>query len=61
MRLLLDRRGNKVPITKEVIRIARSFNKEVMALLFEQGGDEVPIAEEVVNAAVGNLVSIEYA
>ncbi|KAK4220683.1 ankyrin repeat-containing domain protein [Podospora fimiseda] len=55
MALLLEKRGDDVKITEEVVSIlAGKFGKEVMALLLENRGDDVKITEEVVKAAAGN-------
>ncbi|CAJ2507138.1 Uu.00g083240.m01.CDS01 [Anthostomella pinea] len=56
MALLLDRRGDKLPVTEEVVKAAAgNWNgKQVMTLLFDQRGDEVPVTEEVVKAAARN-------
>jgi hypothetical protein len=48
MALLLDRRGEDVVITEEVVKAAASNRKEVMALLLERRGEDVVITEEVV-------------
>jgi hypothetical protein len=52
MALLLDRRGDNVKITEEVVKVAgNSLNsKEVMTLLLHQRGEDVKITEEVVKS-----------
>jgi hypothetical protein len=60
MALLLDRRGDQITITKEVVKAAAGNSqsgKEVMALLLDRRGDQVAITEEVVKAAMGNYRS----
>jgi len=55
MELLLEKRGNEVEITTEVVKaVAVNGGKEVMELLLEKRGNEVEITTEVVKAAVGN-------
>jgi ankyrin repeat protein len=59
MMLLLDRRGDEIKITDEVVKIAAEnwSSREVMALLLDRRGDEVKITDEVVKAAAGNYRS----
>jgi hypothetical protein len=58
MALLLDRRGDEVKITEEVVKAAaKNIREEVMALLLSQRGDEVKITEEVIKAVAGNASS----
>ncbi|KAK4173538.1 ankyrin domain protein, partial [Triangularia setosa] len=55
--LLLDRRGDKIPVTEEVLKAAAGNwwnGRELMALLLDRRGDHIPITEEVVKAAAGN-------
>ena len=55
--LLLERRGDQVKITEQVVKAAaenRESGKDVMALLLERHGDEVKITEQVVKAAACN-------
>jgi ribosomal protein S16 len=54
--LLLDRRGDSISMTQEVIVAAAQNDngKEVMALLLDQRGDEVQITQEVVITAAKN-------
>ena len=56
MELLLEKRGNEVEITTEVVKAAAGnyWGKEVMELLLEKRGNEVKITTEVVKVAVGN-------
>lgn len=55
MRLLLDRKGNKIQITEGiVVKIAESFDQEVMRLLLNRRGNEVQITEGAVTAAASN-------
>ncbi|KAH6970504.1 hypothetical protein BKA56DRAFT_678495 [Ilyonectria sp. MPI-CAGE-AT-0026] len=57
MALLLDRRGDDIPVTEEVVKTAAGNSgngKEVMALLLDRRGDDIPVTEEVVKAAAGN-------
>jgi hypothetical protein len=55
--LLLERGGDEIKITEEVVKAAarnERSGKEVMSLLLEQRGDEIKITEEVVRAAARN-------
>ncbi|CAJ2505556.1 Uu.00g129500.m01.CDS01 [Anthostomella pinea] len=57
MALLLDQRGDEVPVTEEVVKAAAGNEEngmEVMALLLDRRGDKVSITEEVVRAAAQN-------
>jgi hypothetical protein len=57
MALLLDRQGDQITITEEVVRAAvrnKGNEKEVMALLLDRRGDQITITEEVVKAAAGS-------
>ncbi|KAF6807599.1 heterokaryon incompatibility protein [Colletotrichum musicola] len=57
MELLLDRRGDQITITEELVKAAAGnwFNgKEVIALLLDRRGDQITITEEVVKATVWN-------
>ena len=54
MTLLLDRRGDEIIITEEVVKAAAGNDKKVMALLRDRRGDEVTITEAVVMAAARN-------
>ncbi|RYP70407.1 hypothetical protein DL769_004969 [Monosporascus sp. CRB-8-3] len=57
MKLLLEQRGDGVPITESVAAAAARNEKSgetLMKLLFEQRGDEVPITESVAAAAARN-------
>jgi hypothetical protein len=57
MTLLLDRRGDDVKITDEVVKAAAGNERsgeEVMTLLLDRRGDDVKITDEVVKAAAGN-------
>ncbi|RYP63003.1 hypothetical protein DL771_009488 [Monosporascus sp. 5C6A] len=52
---IIGRRGDYTHITEGgLIRIAGSFDKEMMDLLLNRGGDEIEITEGVVKAAAGN-------
>jgi hypothetical protein len=54
---LLDRQGDRIAITEEVVKAAvsnRKNGKEVMALLLDRQGDQITITEEVLRAAVSN-------
>lgn len=52
MILLLNQRGDKLPITEEVVSIiTRHFDKEVVTLLLDRRGKEIAITEDVVKAA----------
>ena len=53
MTLLLDRRGDDIPITEKVVEAA-ARNEKVMTLLLDRRGDDIPITEEVVKAAARN-------
>lgn len=55
--LLLDRRGNEITITEEVLTAAarnKHSNKEMLALLLERRGDEITITEKVIDAVASN-------
>ncbi|KAK4205473.1 ankyrin repeat-containing domain protein [Triangularia verruculosa] len=57
MTLLLNRRGDQINITEEVVKAAAGNwqnGKEVMTLLLDRRGDQITITEEVVKAAAGN-------
>ncbi|KAM3550098.1 hypothetical protein ARSEF4850_008512 [Beauveria asiatica] len=57
MSLLLDRRGDHITITEEIVKAAagnEGNGKDVMALLLDRRGDQITITEEVVKAAAGN-------
>ena len=57
MALLLDRRGDQIQITEDVVKAAASNGwngKEVMALLLDRRGDQIQITEDVVKAAASN-------
>ncbi|XP_044716492.1 NACHT domain-containing protein [Hirsutella rhossiliensis] len=57
MTLLLDRRGDQITITDEVVKAAAGNfrnGKEVMALLLDRRGDQITITDGVVKAAAGN-------
>jgi hypothetical protein len=57
---ILKRGWDDVQITEEeVVKIARSFDEEVMRVLLCRGGREVPITEGVITAAAGNQRSGE--
>ena len=47
-------RDNVQILEEEVVRVARSFGKEMLTLLLDLGRDNVPITEGVVKAAVEN-------
>jgi len=52
---LLGRRGDYRKITEDgIIRIARSFDQEVMTVLLDRRGDEVQVTKGVMRAAAGN-------
>ncbi|CAH0017231.1 unnamed protein product, partial [Clonostachys rhizophaga] len=54
---LLNRWGNEITITPEVIKAAsgnEQNGKEVVALLLDRRGNQVPMTEDVVRAAAGN-------
>jgi alkylhydroperoxidase family enzyme len=56
MTLLLDRRGDDVRITEEVVKAAAmNSNEAIMTLLMDRLGDDVQITEEVVKAAAWNF------
>ena len=62
MTLLLDRWGDQITITEEVVEAAagnEGNGKEVMTLLLDRRGDQITITEGVVEAAVGNEQSGE--
>jgi len=53
--LLLDRRGDDVPITEEVVKAAagnKMCGKEIIAFLLDRGGGNVPITNATVNDAL---------
>ncbi|KAN0069059.1 hypothetical protein V8E54_012688, partial [Elaphomyces granulatus] len=52
--VLLDRRGDQIQITEDVVKAAASnrwHGKEVMALLVDRQGDQIRITEDVVKIA----------
>ncbi|CAI7644417.1 unnamed protein product [Penicillium bialowiezense] len=53
---LLNRRGNEIQITDEIVAAAASneYGKETISLLFDQRESEVHITEQVLVAAAGN-------
>ncbi|KAF6841013.1 ankyrin domain protein [Colletotrichum musicola] len=57
MELLLDRRGDQITITEEVVKAAVGNwqnGEQVIRLLLDRRGDQITITEEVVKAAAGN-------
>jgi hypothetical protein len=55
--LLLDRRGDQIRITEDVVKAAASNGgngKEVMALLLDRRGYQIQITEDVVKVAAIN-------
>lgn len=58
MRLLLEQRGERLPITEEVVRAAVGNTGRVgymiTQVLLDQRGERLPISEEVVRAAAPN-------
>ena len=56
MALLLDRRGDEITITEDVMKAAAGNDKKVMRLLLDRRGDEITITEEVVKAAARNKI-----
>jgi hypothetical protein len=57
MTLLLERRGDGVPVTEEVVKAAAGNEESgegVMTLLLKQRGDGVPIIEKAVKAVIDN-------
>ncbi|KAN0077667.1 hypothetical protein V8E54_005971 [Elaphomyces granulatus] len=57
MALLLDRQGDQIQITEDVVKAAarnEGNGKEVMALLLDRRGDQIQITEDVVKAAASN-------
>lgn len=57
MQLLLEQRGESVPITEEVVKAAVHNNrsgKEVIELLLERRGNDIQITEEVVEVVARN-------
>ncbi|KAF7509114.1 hypothetical protein GJ744_008341 [Endocarpon pusillum] len=58
--LLLNRRGDKITNTEEIVMTAaRWSNKETMTLLLNRRGDQIIITEEIMIAAAGNYGSGE--
>jgi transcription termination factor Rho len=58
MLLLLDRRGDEIRITEEVVSaIIRRFDSTVVAPLLDRQGDKMQITEVMVNAAAENYES----
>ncbi|KAL7789036.1 hypothetical protein V8C37DRAFT_387023 [Trichoderma ceciliae] len=52
--LLLEQRGQDMPITEEFVNtLTRYLDKEVMMLLLEKRGQDMPITEEIVNTITG--------
>ena len=57
MELLLDRGGDQIQITEDVVKAAASNwrnGEEMMALLLDRRGDQIQITEDVVKAAASN-------
>ncbi len=54
--LLLDRRGDEITITEEVVKGAAGNGKAVMALLLDRREDEITITEEMVKAGVNSCI-----
>ena len=57
MTLLLDRRGDQIQITEDVVKAAagnKGNRKEVMTLLLDRREDQIQITQDVIRAAVGN-------
>ncbi|KAK4146693.1 heterokaryon incompatibility protein-domain-containing protein [Dichotomopilus funicola] len=57
MQFLFQKRGDKLPITNEVVQAAAAnyqFGYRVLQLLFEKRGERLPVSEQVVAAAAGN-------
>jgi ankyrin repeat protein len=55
MALLLDRRGDKITVTEEVVKAAAGNirkGKKLMALLLDRRGDEILVTEEVAKAGL---------
>ncbi len=50
MEMLLDRRGDQITITKDIVKAAVQ-SLRMMMLLFERRGDEITITEDIVEAA----------
>ena len=55
MALLLDRRGDQIQITEDVVKAAAENREEVMALLLDRRGDQIQITEDVVKAAASHM------
>jgi NACHT domain-containing protein len=57
MKLLLDRGGDRIQITEDVVKAAagnQGNGRQVMALLLDRRGDQVQITKDVVKAAASN-------
>uniref|UniRef100_L2FI68 Ankyrin repeat and sam domain containing protein 6 n=1 Tax=Colletotrichum fructicola (strain Nara gc5) TaxID=1213859 RepID=L2FI68_COLFN len=60
LRLLLDRQGQEIQVTNEIVKAAagnESSGEQVMRLLLGRRGEEVKVTEEVVKAAASNELS----
>ncbi|WYZ34724.1 hypothetical protein EsH8_I_001000 [Colletotrichum jinshuiense] len=57
MALLLDRRGDEIQITEEVVKAAAANENGhgIMSLLLDRRGDEIQITEDVIKAAARNI------
>lgn len=55
MTLLLDRCGNQIYITKDLVKAAvRYGSRDMLTLLLDRWGDQIPITEDIVEAAAEN-------
>ena len=60
--LLLDRRGDDVPITEAVVKAAvrnKKSGKEIITLLFDQRGGDIPVTKGVIKEVVKSWKSEE--
>ncbi|PTB54392.1 hypothetical protein M431DRAFT_17704 [Trichoderma harzianum CBS 226.95] len=56
MALLLDRRGDQIVITEDIMKdAAGSGNNPVIALLFNRRRDQIVITEDIVKAAASSI------
>ncbi|OKL58633.1 hypothetical protein UA08_06123 [Talaromyces atroroseus] len=59
MKLLLEQRGDQIPITEEVVKAAVSnsaHGKDIITFLLEQRGDQILVTEDMIKAAVSNAI-----
>jgi hypothetical protein len=58
--LLLDRRGDQIRVTEDIVKAAASNwrnGKDAMALLLDRRGDQIRVTEDIVKAAARNSIN----